>query len=97
MGGELFDHVFHTGTFSERECRYFFKQILKGILYMHGKGYSHRDLKPENVVLDHTFKAKLVDFGFAAALTGRDGTGFNSTYKGTPAYMAPEIITNTPY
>ena len=25
MGGELFDHVFHSGVFSERVCRYFFK------------------------------------------------------------------------
>ena len=25
MGGELFAHIYHTGVFSEEQCRYFFK------------------------------------------------------------------------
>ena len=50
--------------------------MLMGIAYMHKAGFSHRDLKPENVVLDHNYNAKLVDFGFAAPLEGRDGSGF---------------------
>ena len=48
-------------------------------------------------MLDHNFTSKIVDFGFAAALTGRDGTGFNRTFKGTMAYMAPEILQSRPY
>merc|ERR1712151_1083698 len=96
-GGELFAHVYHTGVFSEEICRYFFKQILVGIHYMHKSGISHRDLKPENIVLDHEGDAKIVDFGFAARLEGRDGSGFNRTFKGTMAYMAPEIIERKPY
>ena len=64
---------------------------------MHKSGISHRDLKPENIVLDHEGDAKIVDFGFAAPLVGRDGSGFNRTFKGTMAYMAPEIIERKPY
>jgi len=97
MGGELFAHVYHTGVFTEEICRYFFKQILVGIHYMHKSGISHRDLKPENIVLDHDGNAKIVDFGFAARLEGRDGSGFNRTFKGTMAYMAPEILERKPY
>ena len=35
MGGELFAHIFHTGVFEEDQCRYFFKQLLAGIGFMH--------------------------------------------------------------
>ena len=97
MGGELFAHIYHTGVFSEEQCRYFFKQILSGIGFMHQSGFSHRDLKPENIVLDHNFDCKVVDFGFAAPLEGRDGTGFQRTFRGTLAYMAPEILNREAY
>ena len=97
MGGELFAHVYHTGVFTEEICRYFFKQMLFGLHYLHKSGISHRDLKPENVCLDHEGNTKIVDFGFAAPLEGRDGSGFNRTFKGTLAYMAPEIIERKPY
>ena len=40
---------------------------------------------------------KLVDFGFCCPLNGRDGKGFNSSYVGTPGYMAPEIIAKEHY
>ena len=51
-GGELFDFVAETGAFTEREDRYFFKQILNGIDHCHLMGIAHRDLKPENLLLD---------------------------------------------
>ena len=35
MGGELFAHIYHTGVFEEDQCRYFFKQLLAGIGFMH--------------------------------------------------------------
>jgi serine/threonine protein kinase len=45
-GGELFDYVFHGGAFNERTCRFYFKQLLDGLNYVHQKGIAHRDLKP---------------------------------------------------
>ena len=83
LNGDLFDYISSTGPFSDEVCRYYFKQLLKGIHYIHTKGYSHRDLKTENVVLDHNFDIKILDFGFSAPLTGRDGSGFNTSYRGT--------------
>lgn len=52
---------------------------------------THRDLKPENLMLDHHYTLKIVDFGCAGPIAGRDGKGFLKTVLGTPHYMAPEI------
>ena len=75
LGGELLDYILNTGAFSEPICRYYFKQILTGLNYLHSKGYAHRDLKPENIMLDSNFDVKIVDFGFSIPLNGRDGSG----------------------
>jgi len=71
--------------------------MLLGIHYIHSRGFSHRDLKPENILLDKNYNIKIVDFGFACPLEGRDGSGINHSQIGTPGYMAPEIIQNQAY
>ena len=65
--------------------------------YLHGKGISHRDLKPENMLLDDSANLKIIDFGFAAPLQGKDGSGFLVTKLGTLSYMAPELHLGKPY
>lgn len=67
QGGELFDFIAQTGRFEEPVARYYFKQLLDGLEYLHNNGISHRDLKPENVLLDDQFNLKIADFGFASA------------------------------
>jgi len=42
-------------------------------------------------MLDSNFNLKVADFGFSAALRGKDGSGLLKTYLGTQSYMAPEI------
>jgi len=43
------------------------------------------------VLFDQFFNLKIADFGFAAPLSGRDGSGLLKTKLGTESYMAPEI------
>lgn len=96
-GGELFDYVASTGRFSEEIARFYFKQMIDGLDYVHKKGITHRDMKPENVLYDANFNLKVADFGFAAPMAGRDGTGTCKTKLGTESYMAPEIHLRKPY
>ena len=90
-GGEIYDIVAMSGRFNEDVARFFFKQILSGLDYIHKSGFAHRDLKAENILLDQNTTIKIADFGFAGPIQGRDNKGYLDTYLGTLYYMAPEI------
>jgi 5'-AMP-activated protein kinase, catalytic alpha subunit len=96
-GGELFDYVAMTGRFEEPLARLYFRQLIDGLDYVHQNGVTHRDLKPENILFDHLFNLKIADFGFAAPIHGRDGSGVCRTKLGTESYMAPEIHARRAY
>ena len=67
-------------------------QIAEGVGFIHHKQLVHRDLKPENVLLDRGLSVKICDFGLARAAMSSSMTG----QRGTPAYMAPELMTEAP-
>ena len=47
--------------------------------------------------MDKDYNIKIIDFGFVCQLKGKDGSGYNTTKVGTPGYMAPELLTKSPY
>ena len=67
-------------------------QMLQAVEFAHRKGVVHRDLKPANVMIAADDIARVMDFGIASLVSGVDpaDTGFH----GTPAYTAPEYVTN---
>lgn len=95
--GEIFDMVANTGKFSEPTARYFFKQIIDVVGFLHNQaGICHRDLKPENILLNKTFDIKVADFGFASPIL-RNGKDKLKSYKGTLGYMTPEQFAGLSY
>lgn len=50
--GGLYDYIAYPGRFSESVARFFFRQLIEGLEYIHQSGITHRDLKPENLLLD---------------------------------------------
>ncbi|RLN15666.1 cyclin-dependent kinase 12-like [Panicum miliaceum] len=51
---------------SETELKsnnHIFRQILKGLAFMHQRGILHRDIKPENILVEQDLMIKIADFG----------------------------------
>lgn len=75
---------------SEPETRYYMKQILNGVQYLHERRIIHRDLKLGNLFLDDDLHVKIGDFGLAAKIEYEGER--KKTLCGTPNYIAPEIL-----
>ena len=88
-GGELFPHLRHVGKFEEEKAKFYVREILLSLEYLHNLGVVYRDLKPENILLDETGHVKITDFGFSTRMSPSVPRW---TLCGTPEYLAPEII-----
>ncbi len=68
-------------------------QIANGLHYIHSRNLVHRDVKPDNIFISMTtpVQMKLSDFGFVKKTNSR-GSHSQSGVKGTPNWMAPEIL-----
>uniref|UniRef100_A0A1A8F740 Serine/threonine-protein kinase PLK n=1 Tax=Nothobranchius korthausae TaxID=1143690 RepID=A0A1A8F740_9TELE len=61
-------------TLTEPEVRYYLKQIISGLKYLHSRGILHRDLKLGNFFVNENMELRLGDFGLAAKLETGHGT-----------------------
>ncbi len=72
------------------------RQLCRALEVAHGVGVVHRDIKPQNLVVDAQGFLKVMDFGIARLVEGRQAVGPGLTAEGsligTPEYMAPEQL-----
>ncbi|KAI5384965.1 CBL-interacting serine/threonine-protein kinase 12 [Lathyrus oleraceus] len=95
-GGELFNKV-AKGRLKEEVARKYFQQLICAVEFCHARGVFHRDIKPENLLLDENGNLKVSDFGLSAVSDEIKQDGLFHTFCGTPAYVAPEVLSRKGY
>ncbi|KAM9195012.1 calcium/calmodulin-dependent protein kinase kinase 2 [Dugong dugon] len=78
---------------SEDQARFYFQDLIKGIEYLHYQKIIHRDIKPSNLLVGEDGHIKIADFGVSNEFKGNDALLSNTV--GTPAFMAPESLSET--
>ncbi|XP_060888188.1 striated muscle preferentially expressed protein kinase [Labrus mixtus] len=92
---ELLERMAKKTTVKEVEIRSSVQQVLEGLRYLHQKDIGHLDIKPENILMASpgSDQIRICDFGNAIKLEKSEE--FYCKY-GTPEYVAPEIVNQTP-
>ncbi|EGV66586.1 Pkinase-domain-containing protein [Yamadazyma tenuis ATCC 10573] len=94
-GGDLYTLIIASGKLEYAEADCFFKQLIKGVNYMHDMGVSHRDLKPENLLLTPNGILKITDFGNSECfkMAWEQEVQLSEGICGSSPYIAPEEFT----
>uniref|UniRef100_H2YK97 Protein kinase domain-containing protein n=1 Tax=Ciona savignyi TaxID=51511 RepID=H2YK97_CIOSA len=107
-GGSIATVLKEFGPLEEEVYRRFTRQVLEGVNYLHHHSVVHRDINGNNVMLLPCGTIKLVDFGCARKIHERSnassmrnsasgGARQYQSVKGTPFWMAPEVVTGKLY
>ena len=89
--GDLLEYVKKAKYLSESEAKKIFKQIVYAMGHIHSRSVLHRDIKLDNILLDKDFNVKICDFGVSKII---EKDVYIRERCGTPAYIAPEIISD---
>jgi len=93
--GELFETLEDDKRLPEDVVRKIAKDLVQALHYLHSNRVIHRDMKPQNILICPNGVVKLCDFGFARVMSQQ--TVVLTSIKGTPLYMAPEVVKEKPY
>mmetsp|Transcript_3718 Transcript_3718/g.9334 ORF Transcript_3718/g.9334 Transcript_3718/m.9334 type:complete len:532 (+) Transcript_3718:177-1772(+) len=91
---DLLTDITRNGPYRQSKARSTIRQVIAGIEAVHAADLVHRDLKLENIGIDFKGGIKLLDFGLAGDIRGKDAL---ETQCGTMVYSAPELLGDAPY
>ncbi|XP_010546855.1 PREDICTED: mitogen-activated protein kinase kinase kinase 3 isoform X2 [Tarenaya hassleriana] len=94
-GGSISSLLEKFGSFPEPVIRMYTKQLLLGLKYLHNNGIMHRDIKGANILVDNKGCIRLADFGASKKVVELATINGAKSMKGTPYWMAPEVILQT--
>src|ERR1019366_3537617 len=66
------------------------RRVVLAVEFLHEQGIIHRDLKPANILVGPDLEPKLLDFGLALDLGGKERLSKIGEVAGTPEYLSPE-------
>jgi serine/threonine protein kinase/tetratricopeptide (TPR) repeat protein len=92
QGRTLREIVSERGPFSPREAIGICLELSRALAAVHAAGLIHRDIKAQNVMREQGGRIVLMDFGAGEELGGPSA----GRLKGTPVYMAPELVDGEP-
>lgn len=110
-GGELATVINLKRCFPEEIVQHFLQQLASALKFLRVNDIAHMDLKPQNILISgisfvnllnelNSFKVwrnvvlKIADFGFAQHLSDEE---ISTSFRGSPLYMAPEILLGHEY
>eukprot|EP00250_Pteridium_aquilinum_P005821 c15855_g1_i1 orf=395-2476(+) len=94
-GGSISSLLGKFGSFPESVVRMYTRQLLQGLEYLHKNNIMHRDIKGANILVDNKGCIKLADFGASKQVVELVTLSGAKSMKGTPYWMAPEVIRQT--
>lgn len=94
-GGSIASLLGKFGSFTEPVIRMYTRQLLLGLEYLHNNKIMHRDIKGANILVDNKGRIKLADFGASKQVLELATISEAKSMKGTPYWMAPEVIRQT--
>jgi RNA polymerase sigma factor (sigma-70 family) len=89
-GGDLAQRL-RSGPVPVSDAVRWTTEAAEAIAHAHRHGIIHCDLKPSNLLLNGNGDVIVTDFGLARRKS--EGVGLRSVIAGTPAFMAPEQVT----
>ncbi|PIK58728.1 putative serine/threonine-protein kinase ULK3, partial [Apostichopus japonicus] len=95
-GGDLSLFIRKRQALPEQTVKMFLQQLASALQYLHQRHITHMDLKPQNLLLCTADRPmlKVGDFGFAQHLAQEETI---DSLRGSPLYMAPEILCERRY